>query len=258
MPKKKTKILIIDNTAFLGQVLSSFLDKETFEIATEKGADIALLKLIHWHPDLIITSIEVGNINGFDLCLIVRMMPDFAGIPIILISSSDKRDEYHLAADAGADCYLKKDKKALLTLKKEIHSLLFKEEKQGRDVAKHPIKNILLVDDSATMRKIIKNILAGIGIKNCVEAEHGQDGLEKLDANDIDMVISDWNMPVMNGVEMIKQIRLNPEYSALPIVLVTAETTDDIEEVLGLGINDYLRKPFNVIEMKKLIEKFSE
>ncbi len=258
MKTDKKKILIIDTSTLFEHGLFALLDNNLFEIKTVKSPDLALVKIIRWNPDLIITSIEVGNISGFDLCLIIKMMPDFAGVPIILFTSSDEKCIHKKAADAGADYYVKKDPKALATIKKISESLLHGQPSAfQQEEWKRQIKNVLLVDDSSTMRKIIRNILISIGIANVVEAENGKDGLEKLAANKIDMIISDWNMPVMNGVEMIKRMRLNQSYNTLPIVMVSAEVQEEIEKAMNLGINDYLRKPFNALDMKQLVAKFS-
>ncbi|HIJ91265.1 MAG TPA: response regulator [Deltaproteobacteria bacterium] len=185
-------------------------------------------------------------------------MPDFAGVPIILFTSSDEKCVHKKAADVGADYYVRKDTKALGAIKKIFDALSHEKSSEfQQDHEKRQIQNVLLVDDSSTMRKIIKNILTSIGIANVVEAENGKDGMEKLAANEIDMIISDWSMPVMNGVEMIKRIRRDQKYNNLPIVMVSAEVQEEIEKAMNLGISDYLRKPFNALDMKQLVAKFS-
>ncbi|MBU0485209.1 MAG: response regulator [Proteobacteria bacterium] len=254
---EKKKILIIEPSTFFEKVLESNLSTDQFIIATEKDIGRALLKVVRWHPDLVITGIEVGTISGFDLCLLLKMMPDFAGLPIILISSYDDQLIHQKAADAGADYYVIKNNEAVENIKAVLANLFFPEKQAAKSPKSKEIESILLVDDSLTMRKVIRNILLGVGIQKVIEAKNGQDGLDQLAAHQVDMVISDWAMPLMNGVEMIKNIRLNPNYQNLPIIMVSAEVQEEIEKAMHCGINGYLRKPFNALDMKQLIAKFS-
>lgn len=254
----KKKILILDNSKSYLKIIASSISSDSISVETERRADMALMKIINWCPDLLITGVEVGNINGFDLCLILKMMPDFAGMPIVLMSSHDNDDASRRAAAAGADIYVQKDRKLIGNLKRSIETLLVHPE-QGvkRDVDKRSITRVLVVDDSNVMRMIIKNILSSIGITSVVEAENGKQGLERLGENEIDMVISDWNMPVMNGSEFVGNVRKNPAFKDLCIVMVTAEGPKQIEEAMKAGANDYLHKPFNAQAMKNLIARFA-
>jgi len=104
---------------------------------------------------------------------------------------------------------------------------------------------ILTVDDSVTMRRIIKNSLKAIGYEDVVEAENGQVGLEKVQKEGIEFVITDWSMPVMTGLELVKAIRANPSTKALPIIMVTAVgQKEDIVQAVSAGVNGYVVKPF--------------
>ncbi len=104
---------------------------------------------------------------------------------------------------------------------------------------------IITVDDSATMRRIIMNSLKSIGYTQVVEAENGQAGLAKIEADGIDFVITDWSMPVMNGLELVKAIRSNPAFQALPILMVTAVgQKEEIVQAITAGVNGYIVKPF--------------
>jgi two-component system chemotaxis response regulator CheY len=104
---------------------------------------------------------------------------------------------------------------------------------------------IITVDDSATMRRIIKNSLKAIGYNDVVEAENGQVGLAKIQNEGVDFVITDWSMPVMTGMELVHALRQNPLTKALPILMVTAVgQKEEIVQAVGAGVNGYIVKPF--------------
>lgn len=102
----------------------------------------------------------------------------------------------------------------------------------------------LVVDDSATMRRIVVNSLQRIGYSDIVEAGDGAQGLEKLD-DAVDFVITDWNMPVMGGLEMVKAIRARNDGGSVPILMVTTRSVrEDIVQAAQAGVNNYVVKPF--------------
>jgi two-component system chemotaxis response regulator CheY len=107
------------------------------------------------------------------------------------------------------------------------------------------IKTILFVEDSPTMRRIIANSLKRLGYTDIIEAEHGVDALEKIEGKTIDLLVTDWNMPEMNGADLVKNIRAMPEYETLPIVMITTRgMKDDVMTAMKLGVNGYVIKPF--------------
>jgi two-component system chemotaxis response regulator CheY len=107
------------------------------------------------------------------------------------------------------------------------------------------IKTILFVEDSPTMRRIIANSLKRLGYTDIIEAEHGVDALEMIEGKTIDLLVTDWNMPEMNGADLVKNIRAMPEYETLPIVMITTRgMKDDVMTAMKLGVNGYVIKPF--------------
>lgn len=114
---------------------------------------------------------------------------------------------------------------------------------------------ILIVDDSVTLRRILINALKNIGYNDTIEAVNGKDALEKLSSNSVDFLITDWNMPEMNGIELIKEVRANPNYSSLPILMITVHGSEqDVIEALKAKVNSYIVKPFTPQELKDKIE----
>ena len=105
---------------------------------------------------------------------------------------------------------------------------------------------LLVVDDSATMRRIIKNTLVRLGYKNILEGANGAIGWEQIDANpDVEMLITDWNMPEMNGLELVKKVRADERFKDTPIIMVTTEGGKaEVITALKAGVNNYIVKPF--------------
>lgn len=121
-----------------------------------------------------------------------------------------------------------------------------------------PDKNmrILVVDDFPTMRKIIRNLLKQLGLNNVLEADDGTAALQLLNNEAIDLVISDWNMPKMTGLELLKSIRGNDELSHVKVLMVTAEAKkDNILEAIGSGVSNCSVKPFTAQVLQEKIEK---
>jgi two-component system chemotaxis response regulator CheY len=113
----------------------------------------------------------------------------------------------------------------------------------------------LVVDDSATMRRILVNSLQRIGFAECVEAEDGRDALEKFDAG-ISFVITDWNMPTMSGLAFTRALRALPSGKSVPILMVTSRgDRNDIARAVDAGVNHYLVKPFTPQVLKEKIEQ---
>jgi two-component system, chemotaxis family, chemotaxis protein CheY len=114
---------------------------------------------------------------------------------------------------------------------------------------------ILTVDDFSTMRRIIRNMLRQLGYNNIVEAEDGAEALSLLQREKVDFVISDWNMPNMNGLDLLKAIRADDNLKPLPVLLVTAEALkENVVEALKAGVNNYVVKPFTAETLKERID----
>ncbi len=114
---------------------------------------------------------------------------------------------------------------------------------------------ILLVDDMATMRRIIRTILAQLGFKNVVEAEDGEVALQKLREGNFDFVITDWNMPKMTGLELVQAIRSDEKLKSIPVLMVTAEAKkENVIAAIKAGVNNYIVKPFTPETLKKKID----
>lgn len=121
-------------------------------------------------------------------------------------------------------------------------------------------KKILIVDDYKTMLRIISNILRQLGFQDIDEASDGKSAIEKIRASQYDLVISDWNMEPMSGLDLLKEVRKDIRVKDLPFVMITAENkTENVIAAKAAGVNNYIVKPFNANTLKsKLIPIFGE
>lgn len=118
---------------------------------------------------------------------------------------------------------------------------------------------ILVVDDFPTMRRIVRNLLKELGFENVDEAEDGQMALEKLRNGNFEFVVSDWNMPNLDGLSMLKQIRADPALSSLPVLMVTAEAKkENIVAAAQAGASGYVVKPFTAATLEEKLNKIFE
>ena len=118
---------------------------------------------------------------------------------------------------------------------------------------------ILVVDDFSTMRRIVKNLLNELGFTNITEADDGQTALPILEKGGIDFLVTDWNMPGMPGIELLKKVRANAQLSNLPVLMVTAEAKrEQIMEAAQAGVNGYVVKPFTADTLKEKVDKVFE
>jgi len=110
---------------------------------------------------------------------------------------------------------------------------------------------ILVVDDFATMRRIVKTCLRQLGFENITEAEDGKIALDKLNANDFKLIISDWNMPNMMGIDLLRSVRGSDKLRALPFLMVTAEAQkENVLEAAKAGVSNYIVKPFTADQLE--------
>ncbi len=118
---------------------------------------------------------------------------------------------------------------------------------------------VLVVDDFSTMRRIVKNLLRDIGFTNISEADDGSTALPMLQGGDFDFVVTDWNMPGMQGIDLLKAIRADKKLCHIPVLLITAEAKkEQIVMAAQAGVNGYIVKPFTAGTLKTKLDKIFE
>ena len=119
--------------------------------------------------------------------------------------------------------------------------------------------NILIVDGFSTMRRIIRNLLRDLGFNNIQETDDGNTALPMLQNGNVDFLVTDWNMPGMKGIDLLKAVRADEKLAALPVLMVTAESNrEQIIEAAQAGVNGYIVKPFTAVTLKEKIDKIFE
>lgn len=118
---------------------------------------------------------------------------------------------------------------------------------------------ILIVDDFSTMRRIVKNLLRDLGFNNTSEADDGQTALPMLKTGKFDFLVTDWNMPGMDGLTLLREVRADENLKDMPVLMVTAEAKrEQIVVAAQAGVNGYVVKPFTAITLKEKINKIFE
>jgi two-component system, chemotaxis family, chemotaxis protein CheY len=115
--------------------------------------------------------------------------------------------------------------------------------------------SVLVVDDQQSMRGICKYILTQLGFTNVIEAKSGRDALSKLEHQNVDLIISDWNMEDIDGLTLLRVIRKHPKTTNMPFIMATGRSDkEQVKEAISSGVNNYIIKPFDASTMKKRIE----
>lgn len=115
---------------------------------------------------------------------------------------------------------------------------------------------ILVIDDFQTMRRIIINLLRQLGFTNMTEADDGSTAWEKLQVEHVDLIVSDWNMPKMTGMDLLRKVRADEKYKTTPFIMVTAEgKRENVIAAVQAGVSNYIVKPFNAATLKEKLSK---
>ncbi len=115
--------------------------------------------------------------------------------------------------------------------------------------------SVLVVDDQQSMRGICKYILTQLGFTNIIEAKNGRDALGKLEKQNVDLIISDWNMEDIDGLTLLRVVRKHPKTATMPFIMATGRSDkEQVKEAISSGVNNYIIKPFDAATMKKRIE----
>ena len=123
-------------------------------------------------------------------------------------------------------------------------------------MAFNPDMDVLIVDDASSMRRIIRGLLKELGFKHMREAENGQLAMDQLKNKKADFVVSDWNMPVMTGIDLLRAIRADEVLKTIPVLMVTAEAKqENILEAVQAGVSNYIVKPFNAATLQEKLNK---
>ncbi len=205
----------------------------------EDGAQ-ALKQLSEASFDLLITDWDMPRMSGLQLIKELRANPDTVDVPIIVSTSRSGQDEVIEAMDAGANDFISKPFNDV-ELQAKIESVV-------KSV------NVLIAEDSTSMMGVVKKMLGDMGYCNVYEAYDGAKAWELLCEGRFDLLITDWNMPNMSGLELVEHVRADPDMADMPIIMSTSRSNhEDVIEAMKSGVTNYVSKPFKPSQLRDKI-----
>ncbi len=225
---------------------------ERFSEGTTAIADLHKFK-----PDLVISSMHLPDMTGTELVQSMRNHEALEDIPFMLISSEDSDYFLEPIRQAGVIAILPKPFK-IDDLTRALHSTLEFIEPETLDMKEIVIEDlaVLVVDDSLTARNHISKVLTNLGVENITKANDGKEAVDILNSNFFDLIVTDYNMPEMDGKELTKYVREQSQQKTIPILMVTSEATSThLAGVKQAGVSALCDKPFEPKEVKSLIRQ---
>lgn len=242
-------ILLIDNSIAIRSGLKALLKPLNAEIIEASNGMDGLDLVSKGSFNAIITSIDLPKMNGLEFCRQVRQNAATQAIPIIVLSAFDSADDVDRAIQAGASAYVEK-REARTRLYETLQKLLTKTS------TAQPERTILIVEDSRSIRTMLQKGLMEAGFR-VLTAGNGKEALEVLTQEYPDLILSDINMPEMDGVQLCEMLRSYPEFATIPfVVMSTISDREQMRRLISYGATDYMVKPFSIDEMIIHIERF--
>lgn len=242
-------ILVVDDSGAMCMLLKEMLGKIGYKkIVTAVDGDEAYGKLQEQTIDLVISDWEMPKLDGPSLLKQIRENTKNKDVPFILSVDRDNKAQEGLAKKMQDIKYIFKPFDAI-ELEKKITEV-FSGVQENNDL------EILAVDDSSAMRAMLQNMLNEAGFNTVILAEDGRDAIEKLEKNSVGLIISDWNMPNMDGLELLKWVRASKEYKDIPVIMATAQGDKTQEEtIVREKGNGHIAKPFDTEQIKEKINE---
>jgi two-component system chemotaxis response regulator CheY len=243
------KFLIVDDIASMRKIVRATLGQLGFnDIQEAVDGNAALSKLRFEKFDIVITDWNMPNMSGLDFLKAILGDEKLRGLPILVMTAEESRETVNQALELGCAGYIVKP---------------FTADALGQHIARIYSEmicferlRVLLVDDYLSMRRIMTKILTLIGVRTIAEASSGQEALDKIKTDPFDLVITDWNMPSMSGLELVRTLKGKKELGNLQIIVASSEITQQMV-VLGkqAGVAEYLAKPFAPEDLKQRIAR---
>jgi len=240
-------ILIVDDSSFIRSQITKELEEIGAVITQAEDGESAMNIAKSKKFDLIITDVEMPVIDGFQLCSMLKEDTHTRTVPVIILSSLDSDRDVDRGFQAGATAYVSKAEAKNL-LKNTVQNVLKKS-------VFHQDRLILVVDDSDIIRNLTKEELEKAGFQ-VITANSGKQALKHIAKRMPDLILSDINMPEMDGVEFCKSVKKDPNLSVIPFIFMSSNDDRSImRRMLQLGASAYLVKPFNLEQMVITVEK---
>lgn len=252
------EILMVEPSKAQQRIISGYLNELGItNISSVTNGDLALEFMRNGLPDLVISAMYLEDMTGTDLVQTMRMDEEMKSIPFMLISSETHFRYLEPIRQAGVIAILKKPFKKeqlKMAIDSTLHYIdpgeLQSQHFHGEDL------DVLIVDDSFTARRHISRVLRNMGIEKLTEAGNGCEALELMNDHFFDLIVTDYNMPEMDGKELVEHIRSVSSQASIPILMVSSEQDESrIASVQQSGVSAVCDKPFDASTVKQLIEK---
>ncbi|MBF0495560.1 MAG: response regulator [Deltaproteobacteria bacterium] len=243
----ETSILIVDDSLAMRRGLRQCINLPSAQLTEAVDGQEALELAAIRNFDLIITDIDMPRMNGIQLCKSLKTNPATKAVPVIMVSSFDSDEDIDRGFQAGASAYLIKNE-ARSSLMTTIQDVLPKVEFRGKRL-------ILVVDDSLVIRRMVEDGLVQAGFR-VLTAENGKKALEILQTTRPDFILSDIDMPEMDGFSFCQAVQANPDLVIIPFVVMSANSDrGHMMRMLRRGAAAYITKPFNLDQLVIMVEK---
>lgn len=251
-------ILLVEPSLAQSKIITAELKRAGVRsIESVQGISAALGRLQEYMPDLVISAMYFPEGTGTDFVSRMRADPRLEALPFMLVSSEDKFEYLDPIKQAGVVAILPKPFNGD-DLRRALISTLDYLEGDDLELDNFDIRElrILLVDDSALARKHIGRVLGNLGAAKIVEAQDGKEAIELLQQREFDLVVTDYNMPVMDGEELLKYIRTESSQSYVPVIMVTSEKNQaTLSSIQQQGVSAMCDKPFDTSHVKGLLQQ---
>ena len=250
-------VFLVEPSSTQQRIISSFLAEFGInDITSFDSARNALNELSNYTPDLIISALYMEDMSGTDLVQNLRKHDETMDIPFMLISSETDFRYLDPIRQAGVIAILPKPFKAeqlLAALKNTVNLIMPDEDTHEYD---YEGLEALVVDDSSTARRHISRVLKKLGIQNITEANNGKQAVEIIKQKYFDLIVTDYNMPEMDGRELVEFIRTESAQSGIPILMVSSEADESrLAAVQQIGVSAVCDKPFEIDNVKQLLKQ---
>ncbi len=254
-------ILLVEPSGSQLKMIQRHLKADGINIITgASSGDEALAEMKKIEPDLVISSMYLPDMTAIELVTSMRNDEKLDHVPFMLISSETRFEHTDPIRQAGVVAILPKPfnhEDLSLALSASLEYI----EPDQIVLDNYDVENlnVLLVDDSATARRHISRILNNLGIENLVLAENGKDAIEKLSEEEFDLVVTDFNMPEMDGQELVEYIRKDMGNTYMPILMVTSEEDEtSLASIQKSGVSAIFDKPFDPASIREVLYKMLE
>ena len=245
--RAKKLILLADDSPLIHRHTVPLLEDDGYEVRSAQDGAEAIELARALGPDLVITDVEMPLVDGYGVCKALKADPATAHVPVLICSSLGEAADLERGFDAGADDYLVKPV-IPEELSTRVRALVLGSLPASRE-------RVLVVDDSPAQRHYVADCLARQGF-DVTTADNGKTALDKAQAIRPALVVSDYEMPVMTGFELVHALRRDPELRQIPVIMLTArDSKRDMAQMRAAGASAYLVKPFSQDKCIALVER---